>query len=118
MSLTHSAVAGTNLVTIAVSGELQAQEVAEARKAVEAVVAEHGSVRLLLEYGSSERIKSTGLLDDMRKSDAARKIDRAAVVTDAQWLSTLVATMGHFAPFQVKAFKAEQHGKALEWVTT
>lgn len=118
MALTYSAVEGTNLITVAFNGGLEAADVAALRTAVEAVITEQGSVKLLLEYGSTERIQPKAIMDDLKSFQFVRNIDRAAIVTDASWISGLASTMGHFVPFDVKVFKVDDHGKALEWVTT
>jgi hypothetical protein len=117
MSLTFSPVTGTNLLTVAFDGDLHSAEVTRLRAAVEDVVAEQGSVRILLEYAASGRISTSGMLQQLRTSSLAGSVDRAAIVTDVGWVRGAAATARVFVSFPVKVFTTEEHGTALEWVT-
>jgi hypothetical protein len=117
MALTFSTVEGTQLVTVAYSGDIDAEQVQELRKQVEAVVAEQGAVRLLVEYTASGPTPPMSLLGDLKGADFVGRIARAAIVTDSAWIRGMAGTMGNLAPFPVKAFSTDEHGAALEWVT-
>lgn len=117
MSLTYATTEGTNLVTVAFSGDLEAEQVAGLRHTIEAVVAERGTARLLLEYGSAGKVEAKSMVEDLRNAEFVKKIDRAAIVTEASWIGGAASMAKHFVPFEVKVFTPEQHGAALEWVT-
>lgn len=117
MSLTYATTEGTNLVTVAFAGDLEADQVDALRRHIEGVVAERGSVRLLLEYGSAGKVEPKAIYEDLRNAEFVKKIDRAAIVSDASWLGGLTSIAKHFVPFDVKTFRPDEHGAALEWVT-
>lgn len=117
MALTYSTVEGTELVTVAYSGDIDAEQVQGLRRQIEAVVAERGAVRLLVEYTASGPTPPMSLFGDLKDADFVGKIARAAIVTDSAWIRGMAGTMGKLAPFDVKAFAVDEHGAALEWAT-
>lgn len=123
MSLTFSTVAGTSLVTIALSGAVSSSEIDAFKSHLESVVAAEGSVRLLVEVTGSSDSLSSGETDPMalfkeaKESGLAKQIAKAALVTDDTKLRAVASTMRFLIPFKVKAFATDDHGAALEWVT-
>ncbi|MFD1713431.1 STAS/SEC14 domain-containing protein [Amnibacterium flavum] len=117
MALTYSSVEGTELVTVAYDGDLSAADVRALREHIESVVADHGAMRLLLEYGRAGSMPPSALFEDMKNAEFVRKIARAAIVTDSTWIRGVAGTMRHLVPFEVKVFSPDEHGAALEWVT-
>jgi len=119
MTLTYATPEGTNLVTVAFDGDLDTGSVHALRDHVESVIDTQGSARLLIEYGNAGSTPPRAVLEDLKNASFVKKIDKGAIVTDSKLVNGLAGSimLKTMVPFPVKTFTAEQHGKALEWVT-
>lgn len=118
--LTSTVVDGTNIVTATYDGSLSTEEMTSLRQQLDAVIAEHGEAKLLVEYGDVDfgRIEPKAMWEDLKTAGVLRDVDKVAVVTDAGWVDKLSGLAGVVTPATVKVFSRDEQSAALSWLTS
>ncbi len=86
--------------------------------AIEAMITQHGTVRLIYQIGPAFSGFTAGAMwDDAKLGMAHLKVwERIAVVTDIDWIAGAVRLFGFAMPGAVKVFSNGQYDEAVEWV--
>jgi hypothetical protein len=116
--LTSTVIANSNIVAAAYDGALTAPEVIAVREQLDDVIAEHGKARMLVEYGDIDvgRIEPRAVWEDLRTAGLMRDVEKAAVLSDAQWMRTLTDGAGALTPTDIQVYDTRQRAEALTWL--
>lgn len=109
---------GENLVEIDFGGALEADEMIACRQALQAVIAEHGNVRLLVRYGELHMTHSEprAFWEDLKNASLIPHIERCAIVAHQRWLRTLSEVAGALVPTRIKTFDLDAEAEAAAWI--
>lgn len=116
--LTCRQIDDTPLIEIAYDGHLGTDEMKDLRALLDAVVAEHGEARLLMEYGGVGRMEPAALWEDlkMERFVIARRLTRMAVLTDKKWLDTVLGLADRIGVIEARTFGPGAREEALTWL--
>ena len=120
MSLKTDRIENSNVVTVAYDGDLGADDVSRARQELQDVASTHGRARLLLELGDVDpgRMEPKAVWEDVKGVTDLDALDRAALVTDAGWASTLVSLADKVTSFELRSFSASERDDAVAWLSS
>jgi len=109
-----------HVVAMRLSGELKAQDVTEAYKAIENALKENERISFFAEVDPSMRLTVEGVVKDVVEGigqlGKLSKYYRAAIVTDKGWLAAVARVEGLvFASIDVRVFESSEREKALAW---
>lgn len=109
----------TNIVTLDFSGSLHVDDEQEIRAALDPVIAAHGSARVLIAMGQIDvgEVEPKALWMDIKGAGYLDDIERAALVSDASWLTKLTEWTGNLAPLEVRTFHPEERDDAMAWLS-
>ncbi|MCW5956945.1 MAG: STAS/SEC14 domain-containing protein [Pyrinomonadaceae bacterium] len=110
------------LVAMKVSGNLTADDVAAAYKAVEDALKEHERISFFAEVEDTIGITLDGLVKDfiqvISHFGKMSKYYRASVVTDKGWIATMARVEGLvFSSIDVRVFEPAERAKAFAWAS-
>lgn len=110
------------LVAIKVSGNLTADDVKAAYKAVEDAFKDHDRISFFAEIEDSISITIDGLVKDFIEGIShfgkMSKYYRAAVVTDKGWIATMARFEGLvFSSIDVRVFETKERARAFAWAS-
>ena len=106
-----------NVAELVIGGSITAADYDRIRPTFEAFVAEHGTVRLLLELRELEDVGVRAVLEDLKlTTEHLRDFERIAVVTDRDWQGTLSKMFGALMPAEVERFELSERGEAADWL--
>lgn len=109
---------GSNLVRIDFSGTLDADEMQACHAALQRVIDERGSLRLLGHYGAVDlrRIEPRAFWEDLKNVKLIPRIDRCAIVADQAWLRRISDALGPLLPCELRTFDLASQTEALAWL--
>jgi len=108
-----------HIVGVNASGQVDAADYEKVLvPAVEAVLKEHGKVRLLYQLGNDFTGFTAGAMwDDMKLGLAhLRAWEKVAVVTDVGWVASATSMFRFAMPFPVRVFSIEDRAAADAWI--
>lgn len=116
--LTTTLSPGTNVVTIEFDGHLDAAEMAACHDALEKVVAEYGTIRLLARYGEIDlrHVEPRALWEDLKNIPLIRHVDRCAIVANQDWVRKVSDAAAVVLPCEVKTYHVDELEAARAWV--
>ena len=98
-------------------GRLRAADYELIRPAVEALIQERGSLRVLFEAEELEGWTPAAMWEDLKLGiHHAKDMERIALVVDKKWLEALVSLGRVFTRAEVKTFHADQIEEAKTWI--
>jgi hypothetical protein len=111
-----------HLVAIRLAGDLTAEDVSKAWKAVEDGLKENERISFFAEIDPSMKLTFEGLAKDVaegiRRLGRLSKYYRAAVVTDKGWMAALARAEGVvFSSIDLRVFEPADRNKALAWAS-
>lgn len=117
--LTTSVIEKTNIVTLDFGGGLDVEDEQQLRDALDPVIAQHGSARLLASIGEIDlgRVEPKAAWMDLKAAGYVDKIDRVAVVSDAGWLTKISEWAGELTSMTLQTFPAAERDQAMAWLT-
>jgi len=107
-----------NAFRLAPSGKLTEDDFARLTPTIDAAIAEHGQVRLMIDASGFRGWDSFAAFQRHAGFVRAhqRKIERLAVVTGHDWQEWLVDTMRMFLHPEARAFPKDREADALQWL--
>lgn len=107
----------TNVVAVRLTGKLTKDDYETFVPALEASIAEHGKIRLLVDLDDFHGWTAGALWEDI-KFDARhfRDIERLALVGDSKWEKGMATFCRPFTTAKVKYFNTANREKAVRWI--
>ncbi len=103
-----------------VHGDVSADDVARVTRALDTKTDLHDRINLFAELDSLGRIAPEAMFKDvvygLQHLGLLRRVDRAAVVTDTNWVKTAAHIENLLLPFEVQHFPLAEREAALAWV--
>ncbi len=118
--LETSVIEGTNVVTVTVDGAIGADEEKAAQRTVEEVAAEHGTARMLLDYGGVDvgRVEPKAVWEDLKGTRLLRSMDRVGIVADSGILDRFARAVDAVSQLEVRTFDSDHREEAVAWLTS
>ena len=111
------AIPDSNIIEFSVDGKVGKEELGELLAACEAVIAQHGKVRLLKWVKSVGGIEAGALWDNLSFGFRNLKsIERVAGVADKEWMHKLAEFSGKLVPGEVRMFSPDEIDAARAWL--
>ena len=109
--------AGGKLLTVQMSGKLEKQDYEQFVPQVEALIKQHGKVRILLSMHDFHGWEASALWEDI-KFDVQhfRDIERLAMVGDSKWEAGMAAFCKPFTTATIKYFDHSKLAEAESWI--
>jgi hypothetical protein len=111
-------VLSANALMVALPEKLRAYDFLELAQQVDAIIAEHGAIRLLIDashFGGWENMaafeKHAGFVRDHQM-----KADRIAVIASHDWQHWLIGTVRVFVHPEVRSFDEAHVADAMQWI--
>jgi hypothetical protein len=109
-----------HVVAFAISGTLTKDDFGRLTDEIDAKLNRHDRIGVMIDLTGFEDVTFKAALDDLRynlgKLGEWKRFPRQAVVTDKQWIRTLVDFAGGLIPFvTVKVFQPDAQQAALDW---
>lgn len=116
--LTGKQLDDTHIFEIDYSGAVTTAQFEAVRDDLEAFLDANDPADLLAVYADIEltKIEPKALWKDLRSAGLEKKVRRAALLTDASWLSTLAKGAGHFIRAELRVFGLGERDAALTWL--
>ena len=111
-------VISANALKITVPEKLKAEDVREIAPQIDALISEHGQIRLLIDasrFGGWENVETFETHAKFIKSHH-QKIERIAVIVAHDWQHWLIGAVRVFIHPEVRAFDKSDEIKALRWI--
>lgn len=108
---------GTDIVEITIEGRVSRAEFDDVAAALEAVISQHGTVRVLEDIHSFEGIQASAFWDDLKFSlRHMNEVSRAAVVTDEHALEWFVRLVRPVVRGEIRTFHRGELDAARAWL--
>jgi hypothetical protein len=116
--LDSSKIEGTDIVTVTYEGSAGADEMVGVREKLNAVVAERGSAKLLVEVQDVDlgRIEPKALWEELKTAHLVDDIDRLAIVADSGAIEKLAGVADNLSSIEVRSFDSDQRDDAVIWL--
>lgn len=115
--LTVNQVQDTNIVEAKLDGEVQTKEVEGLRSGIDAVLAEHGKLRLLFVYEGIGGIDPMAIWKDLKlEARIVTDIEKMAVVSEKSWFGGIAGILNSMMSMEVETFESGQREEALRWL--
>ena len=102
-----------------VHGDVSAEDVARVTRALDTKTTVLDRINVYAELEHLGRIAPEAMFKDLvyglQHLDLLRRVDRAAVVTDTDWVKTVAHLEDLFLPFEVQHFPLAEREAALAW---
>lgn len=110
----------TTIVEIHYSGSVTTAEMEAVRTVIDDAIAQHGSINVLAEYGDIElrRIEPKAYVEDLKMTGIIRHVDKAAVLSDTDWIRNAADVGSKIIDVEVRSFPAGSRDEALAWLQT
>lgn len=117
--LNTSVIEDTNIVTLDFGGSLDVDDEQRLRSALDPVIEQHGSARILAAIGEIDvgRVEPKAAWMDLKAAGYLGKIDRLAVLSDASWLTRISEWTGELTSLRVETYSSEQRDQAMAWLS-
>ena len=117
--ITLAATEGSNILSVKASGKLTKENYEEFGPKVEALIHQHGKIRVLMELEDFHGWSAGALWEDI-KFDVKhfRDIERLALVGEKQWEKGMAAFCKPFTTAEVRYFDRAQANDAREWIAS
>lgn len=108
---------GDNILGFRMSGRLHDQDYAQFVPVIEAVIAQHGSVRLLAEFHDFRGWDPHALWDDIKFSaQHCHDVERIAIIGDRAWEHWMASICKPFTKATVEYFDKSDPDQAWIWL--
>lgn len=109
-----------HVVAVQLSGTLTAEDIAQVAKEVDARLERHEKIGIFADLTGFHDLTAEAAAKDFSYSFSKigqwRRFPREAVVTDKQWVRTLIKLIDPLLPImEVRAFEPAQRDEALTW---
>ncbi|MCK0154579.1 STAS/SEC14 domain-containing protein [Alcanivorax sp. S6407] len=110
--------ADSRVVGVRISGKITRPEFDSMVEKLEAVLQEHGKVRVYVELERFGGVAMDTLLEDLKFGIRHwNDVERKVVVSDADWVHRLARLSSRlFSHIQVKVFERDQEQEAKSWI--
>lgn len=104
-------------VIVRVTGKIEKADYEQFGPEIEAMVAQHGKIRVLLETHDFHGWDAGALWEDIKfNAKHFNDIERLAVVGEKKWEKGMATFCKPFTTAQVRFFEHDQRVEALEWI--
>ena len=109
-----------NVLKIVAPARLRADDFRQLAPMVEAMIGEHGKIRLLIDGSRLDGWENVSALETHAAfvKDHQQKVERIAVIAPHEWQHWLVGVAKVFLHPKVKAFGKGEEGEARAWLLT
>lgn len=109
-----------HVVAFSISGTLTKDDLDRIVEDIEAKLKRHDHVGLMADMTGFEDVTFKAAMEDLRYSFSKfgewKRFPREAIVTDKQWLRTVMHLIGPLVPFvTIKVFEPGEQQSALDW---
>jgi hypothetical protein len=117
--ITLAATEGSNILSVKASGKLTKENYEEFGPKVEALIHQHGKIRVLIELEDFHGWSAGALWEDI-KFDVKhfRDIERLALVGEKKWEKGMATFCKPFTTAEVRYFDRAQVDDAREWIAS
>jgi len=107
-----------NAFKLTPSGKLTEDDFSRLEPPIDAAIAEHGAIRLMIDASGFRGWESFAAFERHAGFVRAhqRKVERLAVLTGHDWQEWVVDTMRMFLHPEARAFARDREAEALEWL--
>jgi hypothetical protein len=108
-----------NAIRVTPLGKLQAEDFRRIAPEIDALIAQYGKVRLLIDasgFGGWENLAGFEYHAGFVKSHM-QKVERIAVITTHDWQQWLVGAVRVFVHPEIKAYDKRQESQAMAWIS-
>lgn len=115
--LTLTQIENTNIFEFTLDGDFTRVDFEQIAQQLEAIIAEHGDVRLIEVVKSIGSIEPSALLEDLKFAPKHLKhFSHVAVVADQKWIAWLSKMAAAFMSAEIRTFELDQLQQAREWI--
>ena len=108
---------GDNVLSVELSGKLHDEDYQKFVPAVDAAVADHGKIRMLVRFHDFQGWDASALWDDIKFATAhCTAIERLALVGEKKWEAWMAKVCKPFTMATVKYFDASDMEAAKKWI--
>jgi predicted metal-dependent HD superfamily phosphohydrolase len=117
MSVNFHCDEATHIITLRVSGKVSRREFMHYSSLVDALIAEHGTLRLLVILKEFQGLSAAAFFEDLRFDFRHRDdLERVAVVAEKRWQKGLARFFGTLNHGTLRVFDADVEDDAWDWV--
>jgi hypothetical protein len=117
MAIEIAEVAGGNTLEVNVSGKLTSEDYRHFEPAVDAVIAEHGKIRILFTMHNFHGWELGAVWEDTKFATThCTKIEKIAMVGEKAWEKWMALICKPFTMAKIKYFDAGQEEAARKWL--
>lgn len=111
-----------HLVAMNISGEISAEDVTNAYKAVENALKDNERISFIAKVEDTTKLTLEGIAKDVTEGIGQlcklKKYYRVAVVTDMSWIASIARAEGlFFSSMDIRVFKLDEYSKAFAWAS-
>lgn len=107
-----------HVVGILVDSDINNEVIDEIHAEILAKLEENETINLFVEIEKGHHVSFTSLLKDLIfKLDHAKQFTKIAMVTDLNWLSTIMSMKDLIMKAEVRTFDNEQRLEAMNWIS-
>ena len=119
--ITHHIDPENRLIELTINGKISKEDLKAALNALEDPFEKWSEIRLLKRIDSFEGMELKAMADDLKFAynnfGNLKKIRKAAVVTDKEWIEKITDWFKPLFPGEVKVFENEDIEKARSWLS-
>ncbi len=111
-------VISANALKITVPEKLKAEDVREIAPQIDALISEHGQIRLLIDASGFSGWENVATFETHAKfiKSHHQKVERIAVIVAHDWQHWLIGAVRVFIHPEVRAFDKRHESEALRWI--
>ena len=107
----------TNILEFELDGDFRREEFEDAARAVDEIIEQEGSVRLIEIFRDIGRIEPAAAWAEMKWAPGhLSKLSHVAIVADRRWIEWMVGPIAALTPMQVRTFHLDEIEEARQWV--
>jgi stage II sporulation SpoAA-like protein len=111
-------VISANALKITVPERLEAEDVREIAPRIDALISEHGQIRLLIDASAFSGWENIATFEAHAKfiKSHHQKVERIAVIVAHDWQHWLIGAVRMFLHPEIRAFDISHGSEALQWI--
>ncbi len=108
-----------NALSIVAPNKLKADDFDQIAPRVDAIVRQHGKVRLLIDASGFNGWENIAALEDHASfvKNHQQKVERIAVIVGHEWQNWLIGAVKMFLHPEVRTYDKSHENEALRWIT-
>lgn len=115
--LTANRIQDTNIVEAKLDGEVQTKDIEALRSEIDAVLTEHGKLRMLFVYEGIGGTDPMAIWKDLKlEARLVTDIEKMAVVSEKSWFGSLAGLLNSVMSMDVETFEVGQREDAIRWL--